>query len=453
MRRGSFTGIASGGGPNEPLIVVEESGGIAEEEEDEDSKPSPAENFSINQYLLTPWRDTRKRSLPTPPCTSGITASQVRRLSERGGEGSGPSPIEQEFLATLSQAPAPQPGARRHSVVTISRAPPTTALFGRNRRESIAAFASGLPGLPLRRDSLVGQSRGSIGGGSNSGSSFNLQLDIMDNITEAKARAKERRKLSRTQSREMPDEKSKQAERSQQKQAAPTLQKRKTSDLLPLNLTSKKTGPGIICSNTDLKNILSPLTSSAQEICGLVERESSGATATSPTQPETALEKKRKQLKDRSNSFDVGFLPGTSAGTGGWFTKRHQPIAKKEEHCEVKSDILVTFNNEKQKSQSSLVANPDRAKPKSPTADRNQVVWDNRSGSVVDPQVLGSAIEVFLNRRSSQDPTSPVPRASPKDSPTKSSSRGWFGAGNEDAPEDDTCDSSICSTLKDLFVK
>lgn len=78
MRRGSFTGIASGGSPNEPLIVVEETGGIAEEEEDEDSKPSPADNFSINQYLLTPWRDTRKRSLPTPPCTSGITASQVK---------------------------------------------------------------------------------------------------------------------------------------------------------------------------------------------------------------------------------------------------------------------------------------------------------------------------------------------------------------------------------------
>lgn len=76
MRRASFTGISSGEEPNEPLIVVEESDGIAEEEEEE-TKPSPPDTSTINQYLLTPWRDTRKRSLPTPACTSGITASQV----------------------------------------------------------------------------------------------------------------------------------------------------------------------------------------------------------------------------------------------------------------------------------------------------------------------------------------------------------------------------------------
>ena len=62
---------------NEPLIVVEESGGIAEEEEDDESKPSSTDESPSNQFLLTPWRDMRKRSLPTPPCTSGITASQV----------------------------------------------------------------------------------------------------------------------------------------------------------------------------------------------------------------------------------------------------------------------------------------------------------------------------------------------------------------------------------------
>lgn len=124
--------------------MVEES----EQDEKDDSESrkssSPRQSLDIdspvNPYLLSPWRDareTRKHSLPTPPCTSGITASQVRRLSERGGEGSGPTPIEQAFLATLSQAPAPQPGGRRHSVVTISKVP--NSLFGRNRRESIAA--------------------------------------------------------------------------------------------------------------------------------------------------------------------------------------------------------------------------------------------------------------------------------------------------------------------------
>lgn len=107
---------------------------------------------------------------------------QVRRLSERG-EGSGPTPREAAFLATLSQAPTPQPGGRRHSVVTISRVPPT--LFGRNRRESIAAFPMGAPRiLPSRRDSTS-----SMGvPPSNSGSTHNLQLDIMDDIAEIKAR-------------------------------------------------------------------------------------------------------------------------------------------------------------------------------------------------------------------------------------------------------------------------
>lgn len=95
----------------------------------------------VNPYLLSPWRDpreSRKHSLPSQQVTEGITASQVRRLSERGGEGSGPSPKEAAFLATLSQAPAPS--GRRHSVVTISKVPAT--IFGRTRRESVAAFPS-----------------------------------------------------------------------------------------------------------------------------------------------------------------------------------------------------------------------------------------------------------------------------------------------------------------------
>lgn len=46
---------------------------------------------------------------------------------------------EAEFLATLSQAP--QPSGRRHSVVTISKVP--FSVFGRSRRESVAAFPAG----------------------------------------------------------------------------------------------------------------------------------------------------------------------------------------------------------------------------------------------------------------------------------------------------------------------
>lgn len=137
LRRSSFTPSFNQSN-QEPMIVVEESGNF----EDDESSPSrittPRESVDIdspvNPYLLTPWRDTRKHSLPTQQVTDGITASQVRRLSERGGEGSGPSPREAAFLATLSQAPTPS--GRRHSVVTISKVPQT--VFGRGRRDSVA---------------------------------------------------------------------------------------------------------------------------------------------------------------------------------------------------------------------------------------------------------------------------------------------------------------------------
>lgn len=124
-----------------------EESGPGEEEAASSGRSSPRNSLDIdspvNPYLLSPWRDpreTRKHSLPSTQVTEGITASQVRRLSERGGEGSGPTPREAEFLATLCQGPTPKPGGRRHSVVTISKVPNT--IFGRNRRESIAAYPS-----------------------------------------------------------------------------------------------------------------------------------------------------------------------------------------------------------------------------------------------------------------------------------------------------------------------
>lgn len=142
LRRSSFT--PSFNTQEGFKIVVEESGNCEDEDVAAASmKSTPRESLDIdspsNPYLLSPWRDpreTRKHSLPSQQVTEGITASQVRRLSERGGEGSGPSPKEAEFLATLSQAP--QPSGRRHSVVTISKVP--FSGFGRGRRESVAAY-------------------------------------------------------------------------------------------------------------------------------------------------------------------------------------------------------------------------------------------------------------------------------------------------------------------------
>lgn len=153
MRRSSFTPVFNIS-TQEPLIVVEESQTTEDNDElqgavggaeggtaiggrtnSDDSDPESPKN----PYLLCPLPDMqqrRKHSLPSLQITEGITASQVRRLSEVGGETGGLSPHEVEFLTTLSQKTNPGGGGRRHSVVTISAVPPT--LFGRSRRESLS---------------------------------------------------------------------------------------------------------------------------------------------------------------------------------------------------------------------------------------------------------------------------------------------------------------------------
>lgn len=106
MRRASYT-PAFKVSVDEPLIVVDES-------EELDNSPTSPKSFDDavdddkespdNPYLLSPWRDprdTRKHSLPNLQCTDGITASQVRRLSD-GGDNA-PSVKEVAFLAQLSQ--------------------------------------------------------------------------------------------------------------------------------------------------------------------------------------------------------------------------------------------------------------------------------------------------------------------------------------------------------------
>lgn len=67
-------------------------------------------------------------------------------------------------------------------------------LFGRNRRESIATFPSKGPRVN-RRDSAGGATP------SPTGSQFNLQLDIMDDIADIKAR-KVRMKMWQTEDKE-----------------------------------------------------------------------------------------------------------------------------------------------------------------------------------------------------------------------------------------------------------
>lgn len=430
--------------------------------------------------------------------------TQVRRLSDRGGEG--PSPREAAFLATLSQGPAPSPGGRRHSVVTISKVP--TTLFGRSRRESIAAFPAG--GAQNR---ILGSRRESVSGAvgppstEHRGSIHNLQLDIMDDIVTAR---KVRMKMWNTSNEKVCEVQP--LDENTVKGPGPATQRytqasslRRYSDFIgtPLaaipntkrraseyptvtvddsQLKQKTLGvtanTGIVCSNTDLIFILSNLTSSAMEINQTQENPNDHGKPVS-------LEQKRNRLKSkRSNSFDVSILNGTELvnqqsevashpGPSNWFVKRHQPMStKKETRDKIVSnvqDTTVTIAHEKQQPSSSTQGKERKlSKDGKETA---KVVWDGRSGSLVDAEALGSAIEVFLRRGGAPESSNSPPATTSGVSPSKGaipktshgstkassgkskSSSGWYS--NKEADDDTTesCDTSLCSTLKDLFVK
>ncbi|XP_051174818.1 uncharacterized protein LOC127290356 [Leptopilina boulardi] len=482
MRRQSYcSSFNSSNVGGEPLIVVEES--LLGEEESELQRNDVTsgcldpDSPSLNPYLLSPWRDSRKHSLPTPQCTSGITASQVRRLSER--EGSGPSPREAAFLATLSQALAPQPGGRRHSVVTISKVP--HYLFS-NRRDSIAALSMGVSRVfSSRRESSTGITRPS----SNSGSAHNLQLDIMDDIAEIKAR-KVRLKMYKTSSKErvcevQSLEGSTSAQRYIQQHRrfseftldsipAASNNRRRVSEMpvTPISRSKFSQSAGIICSNTDLISILSSLTSSATEINRRDEEFSLTVENKSSKRP---VQNKKNLKNFRSNSFDISILHETrskllcsstvksaNSAPSNWFVMRHQPMSKKEKNNESIS-TLINFKFDKLKvvnfTKEALLKNPQSKESNL----RHKVIWDGLSGTKVDAQVLGSAIEDFLtSQRESDSEGSSNSCGKPVASPRKSKNTSgkmaaWFSSGNKEEEQTESCEPSLCSSLKDLFVK
>ncbi|XP_052859624.1 uncharacterized protein LOC128266871 [Anopheles cruzii] len=580
MRRASHSGAghppAAPGTTQEPLIVVEESE-TCEKADETSAQSSQRQSLDIdspeNPYLLSPWREareTRKHSLPTPPCTSGITASQVRRLSERGGEGSGPSPREQAFLATLCSTPAPQPGGRRHSVVTISRVPPT--MFGRSRRESIAAVPTGQrPG--------TGHSRRESGSGpppstDHRGSVHNLQLDIMDDIVQArKARMKlwntSNERVCEVQTLDEAGTGSSSPMRYTNRRysdfvgtALPPIQSFRRASELPVSplaeppeatgATGKPAKMGIVCTNTDLISLLSSLASSATEINRCGEKDSSPASTSAsasgqaaappppggqPLRPFPSLKSLLKvppatggtsaqeppgdklRCKNRSNSFDSSLyhsIKQLATGGGGavspggtdpaerptveagWFTKRHQPIGARRKSASQTAAGFAgeAFERLRRESRGLLEAatvgasstakstaaaaaaatapsEPRPAHPPKPTGSHrsplNKLKWDGRS-AIVDARMIGHAIENFITGSGSSS-SAPSPSGSGGASKKgdsaaaakKSSGAGassttgagnWFGKTAADDEESaDTCDSSLCSTLKDLFVK
>ncbi|XP_049870299.1 uncharacterized protein LOC126369776 [Pectinophora gossypiella] len=381
----------------------------------------------------------RKHSCPQPFLHHRPTASQVRRLSERG-EGAVREAREAAFLATLSQAP-PQPGGRRHSVVTISRVP--QALFGRGRRESIAAF----PALARsRRDS---GSKKCLPATETLGSTHNLQLDIMDDIVQAR---KVRMRLWNTSNERVCevqplDERSpvggsvRYTNRGRRHSdfvgapLPPIPARRRASEMPPPPPIPPRAGaaaaggPGVVCTDTDLQHMLNALTSSATEIdrCGRPER--------AP----------RRLADMRSSSFDASTLRDKSADSGAtWFARRHQTLATKKKE------------NEPKKSKVSKVRRRSDSKPAS--GDTAAVVWDKPTGSVVDASALGSAIEVFLRKSGTADGgpstsgTSKPKEANkgPATGPVAGPTERWSRPDDEEAASG--CDATLCSSLKDLFV-
>ncbi|XP_041765438.1 uncharacterized protein LOC121590072 isoform X2 [Anopheles merus] len=412
LRRSSHTPAYSQGG-QEPLIVVEESENN-EKEEEASNQSSQRQSLDIespeNPYLLSPWRETRKHSLPTPPCTSGITASQVRRLSERGGEGSGPSPREQAFLATLYSTPAPQPGGRRHSVVTISRVPPT--MFGRNRRESIAALPAGQrSNASSRRESNIGP---------------------------------------------------------------PPSTDHRASSATEINRCGEKEHPSPLASHAF------PLRSAARSPTAGPSGAAGAAGAADP--PKSNLQ------KNRSNSFDISLYQNikqlaTGGGSGGgsagppdglvesgWFVKRHQPMARRKSASRSPSATVTfareTFDKLREAGTGPAHKEEPKPKPKESRSPLNKLKWDGRS-AIVDARMIGHAIENFITGSSSSSPSASSSSGGKKSSAggkeggtgrstagaKKSVTSSWFGKADEDEDSNDTCDSSLCSTLKDLFVK
>ncbi|XP_013200193.1 uncharacterized protein LOC106142833 [Amyelois transitella] len=441
MRRGSMAMVGGG----EPLIVVEESG--SEDAESSPKSTAPTRGLSVDQeslpdpFHLSPWLETRKHSLPTPSCTSGITASQVRRLSERGDDASLEA-FEKIFLATLSQQQEPRSDGRRHSVVVISRVPP--AMFGARRRESVGDFPTKKRG---RRDSDAKKCPPAL---ETLGSTHNLQLDIMDDIVQAR---KVRMRLWNT-SNERVCEVQPLDERSPMSGSVrytnrgrrhsdfvgsplpPLPARRRASEMPPPPPIPPRIGAGVVCTDTDLHHMLNALTSSATEIdrCGKPERE------------------RTRRLADiRSSSFDASSFRDKPADSGTtWFARRHQTLETKKKETEAKKG-KVTFA------------------PDSKPGDAAAVVWDRPSGSVVDASALGSAIEVFL-RKSGAGEAGPSTSGSPtvKDAkdirpksrdipgPSKPAGRAdgerWVANRPEEEEAAEGCDATLCRSLKDLFV-
>jgi hypothetical protein len=219
-----------------------------------------------------------------------------------------------------------------------------------------------------------------------------------------------------------------------------------------------------------------------------------------PRTPAATAVPRGGRLGGRSNSVDVGATGSATGSALGWV--RPQDAVKPPP--KTAATVLVSMHGDRP--QSSLVsppaAVPGPSQPPRPRAepegadrvvadtrvepnplerrDSEKVLWDERSGSLVDASVLGSAIEGFLTKdTSSKKRGSSVHRAtaqlsawvtavaiwSPKSTPAAGTpATGTPQETPHDTPQPTpestprrrpkmvSCD-AVCSTLKSLFVK
>ncbi|XP_048260248.1 uncharacterized protein LOC125384707 [Bombus terrestris] len=87
----------------------------------------------------------------------------------------------------------------------------------------------------------------------------------------------------------------------------------------------------------------------------------------------------------------------------------------------------------------------------------SEVVWDNTSGTKVDAQVFGSAIEKMLTAQKGNDTGASGSSGKPSVSPNKPMSgkvTNWFSnTKNQNRNQTESSEPSLCSSLKDLFKK
>ena len=342
--------------------------------------------------------------------------------------------------------------------------------------------------------------------GCDRGSVHNLQLDIMDDIVQAKA-CKARLKLWNTSSEKVCEVQTLDEAGGSSSSMRYTnnrrysdfvgttlapiqsMSSRRASEnpsvlLSPCVVTQAPPTPskkaGIVCTNTDLISLLSSLASSATEInrCG-EQPPTPHKNTTSILKPER---KNSLKKSNRSNSFDVSILKGIKQMTGGedasknaatpstspsisvpsgWFAKRHQPVSSRRPSKSPTPHSTVTFAKEAfekfKDSSSSSGSSKDAPTTKAPKKSRSplgRLKWDGRS-ALVDARLIGSAIEGFLRRdnSSSSSKGATSKESSRAKKPAKSTGGGWFSKAEEEDSSGDACDTSLCATLKDLFVK